>query len=132
MLLLGVTSLTEQLSLVRPVLVFFGLGFGIFTIGGVSLLMAMSADEHAASYLALWSVIQLVAKGAGIATGGVIRDGALFLSGQYSIAYAVVFGVEALGIFGAILLLRRVDVAGFAASHLRSSPTSAVLSMTGD
>jgi BCD family chlorophyll transporter-like MFS transporter len=115
--LLGIVSLREILSAVMPVLFAFGFGFGIFTVGGVSLLMAMSVEEQAASYLALWSVVQLVARGAGIATGGLIRDIALSAGGTPPIAYTAVFLIEALGIFASIGLLRRVDVKGFAAEH---------------
>ncbi len=115
--LLGYAAAFRSLSLVMPVLVFFGLAFGIFTVGGVSLLMAMSADEHAGAYLALWSVIQLVGRGAGIAAGGALRDVALALGGAYHIAYAAVFGIEALGLVVALVLLRRVDIPGFNAAR---------------
>jgi BCD family chlorophyll transporter-like MFS transporter len=114
LLLLGVVSITEILSLVMPTLILFGLGFGIFTVGGVSLLMAVNSDEKAGSYLALWSVVQLVARGAGIAAGGVIRDVALSLSDEFSLAYASVFIIEAVGLFVSIWLLARVNVATFA------------------
>jgi len=121
--MLGLTSLLEVLGWVMPVLAFFGLGFGIFTVGGVSLLMAMSKEEHAGSYLALWSVVQLVSRGAGIGMGGVLRDFALLLTKEFAGSYAIVFGLEALGIFTCVLLLRRVDVVGFAADRCRTEPT---------
>ncbi|MGQ9767285.1 MAG: BCD family MFS transporter [Anaerolineae bacterium] len=114
LLALGVASLTQALPAVRPILVLFGLGFGIFTVGGVSLLMAVNTEQCAGAYLALWSVIQLVARGAGIAMGGVIRDVALAASGQFSVAYASVFIIEAVGLFVCIWLLMRVDVPAFA------------------
>ncbi len=117
-LLLGVAAWRESLALVVPTLIFFGVGFGIFTVGGVSLLMAVNSAERAASYLALWSVIQLVNRGLGIAAGGLIRDLVNSLSGQIALAYAAVFVVEAIGLLGCIWLLRRVDIRGFAAgSH---------------
>jgi BCD family chlorophyll transporter-like MFS transporter len=121
--LLGLVALLRMQTLLMPVLIFFGFGFGIFTIGGVSLLMAMSSEERAGSYLALWSVIQLVARGAGIAMGGVIRDGALLLTGEMHLAYAALFLIEAVGIFGALMLLRRVDIVGFAAGRTTLLPT---------
>jgi BCD family chlorophyll transporter-like MFS transporter len=120
--LLGLVALLRMQTLLMPVLIFFGFGFGIFTIGGVSLLMAMSSEERAGSYLALWSVIQLVARGAGIAMGGVIRDGALLLTGEMYLAYAALFLIEAVGIFGALMLLRRVDIVGFAAGRTTLLP----------
>lgn len=114
---LGAASALASLGWVRPLLLAFGLGFGVFTVGGVSLLMAMSREKHAGTYLALWSAIQLVARGVGIAAGGALRDLALALSGEFTGAYATVFGLEALGLLMAIVLLRRVDVAGFAAGR---------------
>jgi BCD family chlorophyll transporter-like MFS transporter len=114
---LGGASALASLAWVRPLLLLFGVGFGVFTVGGVSLLMAMSRERQAGIYLALWSAIQLVSRGAGIAAGGALRDLALALTGGFTGAYAVVFSVEALGVLGCIALLRRVDVAGFAAGR---------------
>jgi BCD family chlorophyll transporter-like MFS transporter len=112
-LVLAWSSFSLQQALVVPTLVFFGLGFGVFTVGGVSLLMAMSREQQAGSYLALWSMIQLILRGSGIALGGVLRDLALAASGSLATAYAFVFLVEGLGLIGCVALLRRVDVAGF-------------------
>lgn len=114
LVILGGVALRGNLPLVMPVLVFFGLGFGIFTVGGVSLLMAMNQESSAGAYLALWSVIQLVARGGGIAAGGVVRDVALALTGELQSAYAAVFFLEAAGVFLSIWLLSRVGVAAFA------------------
>jgi len=86
----------------------------------------MSTEEQAGRYLALWSVIQLIARGAGIAVGGIIRDVALMFSGQHSTAYATVFILEALGILAAIALLHWADVSGFAQRHAQTSPLEAL------
>jgi BCD family chlorophyll transporter-like MFS transporter len=120
---LGGSAWTANLAMVRPLLVLFGIGFGIFAVGGVSLLMAMSGEERAAAYLALWSVIQLVSRGAGIAAGGLARDAALALTGNFASTYGLVFWFEALGALACIWLLRRVDVPGFA---LKSGRKAAV------
>jgi BCD family chlorophyll transporter-like MFS transporter len=114
LVLLGVVALREALPMVMPALILFGLGFGVFTVGGVSLLMAMNQEDKAGAYLALWSVIQLISRGAGIAAGGIIRDVGLSISGSLSVAYAGVFIIEAAGLFVSIWLLRRVGVAAFA------------------
>jgi BCD family chlorophyll transporter-like MFS transporter len=114
LLALGASSAAQNLSSVRPLLILFGLGFGIFTVGGVSLLMAMSVEGRAGAYLGLWSVIQLVGRGAGIAAGGLLRDVAVTVTGGFAGAYASVFWIEALGALACIWLLRRVDVLGFA------------------
>ena len=110
---LGAAAAGESFSPVRPLLALFGLGFGVFTVGGVSLLMAMSKEGRAGAYLGLWSVIQLVGRGAGIAAGGLLRDVGLNLTGGFAGAYARVFWIEALGALVCIWLLSRVDVLGF-------------------
>ena len=110
---LGGSAWTANLAMVRPLLVLFGIGVGIFSVGGVSLLMAMSVEAQAAAYLALWSMIQLASRGAGIAAGGLLRDAALAVTGSFASTYGLVFWVEALGALACIWLLRRADVAGF-------------------
>jgi BCD family chlorophyll transporter-like MFS transporter len=116
---MGGSAWTANLAIVRPLLVLFGIGFGIFTVGGVSLLMAMSVEDQAAAYLALWSVIQLVSRGAGIAAGGLLRDAALAVTGSFANTYGIVFWLEALGALFCIWLLRRADVQGFASNSGR-------------
>lgn len=116
---LGGSAWTANQALVRPVKVLFGIGFGIFTVGGVSLLMAMSVEGQAGAYLALWTVIQLVSRGAGIAAGGILRDAALALTGSFASTYGIVFWLEAIGALACIWLLRRADVPGFAAKRSR-------------
>ena len=132
LILLGVTSALRLQGLIIPVLLIFGFGFGVFTIGGVSLLMAMSRPAQAASYLALWSMVQLVSRGLGIAMGGVIRDVVLAITGVFSNAYATLFLIEGLGLFLCIWLLVRVDVKGFAANHGTALPTSSALAAVAD
>lgn len=121
MIALALTSWFLALPWILPVLVAFGLGFGVFTVGGVSLLMAMNEERLAATYLALWTVIQLISRGTGIALGGALRDLLLNLTGSLSQAYAGVFLIEAAGLFFCVYLLSRVDVKGFAAA--RSTPS---------
>lgn len=107
-LLLALTAFTRSQAMIVPVLLFFGVGFGIFTVGGTSLLMAGNHVAKAASYLALWSVIQLASRGLGIAAGGVLRDLFYLLTQQMHLAYALVFLVEAVGLLVCIPLLRRI------------------------
>ncbi len=125
--LLGIIAFTEWQALLIPVLVFFGLGFGIYTVGAVSLLAAMTTDEHAAAYLGLWSMTQLLFRGLGIFAGGTVRDVALSISGSLPIAYASVFFLEALGLLACIVILQRVDVPGFVRSETRPLGAAATL-----
>jgi len=127
LLLLGVIAFTKAQQLLIPVLVFFGLGFGIYTVGAVSLLAAMTTDQHAAAYLGLWSMTQLLFRGLGIFAGGAVRDIALAISGSLPIAYASVFLLEAVGLLTCILILQRVDVASFARGEQQPLGAAATL-----
>ncbi|MCU0490801.1 MAG: BCD family MFS transporter [Chloroflexaceae bacterium] len=120
--LLGGVALTGMQELLRPVLVLFGLGFGIYTVGAVSLLMAMTSVGKAGAYLGLWSLAQLLFRGVGIFLGGFLRDVGLELSGSFSIAYASVFILEAVGLLVCVWLVLRVDVPGFARQRPVAAP----------
>ena len=75
----------------------------------------MASDTEAGAYLGLWSIAILVSKGFGTFLGGATRD-LLFLGLGLpaGLSYALIFGLEALGLLGAILILSRIDVVGFA------------------
>jgi BCD family chlorophyll transporter-like MFS transporter len=112
--LLAVAGLASIRWLITPALLVFGGGFGVYTIGGVSLLMAMTTEKGAGAYLGLWTMIQLVSRGVGIGLGGVVRDVMLALTGSQALAYSSVFILEAIGLAVCIALALRLDVAGFA------------------
>jgi BCD family chlorophyll transporter-like MFS transporter len=132
MIALSLISWFLALPWVLPVLIAFGLGFGVFTVGGVSLLMAMNEEKLAATYLALWTVIQLISRGAGIAFGGALRDILVSLTGSLSQAYAGVFLIEAVGLFFCVYLLSRVDVRSFAQERIAASAGLETLAAAAD
>lgn len=114
---LALAGITLTRWLITPALLVFGLGFGVYTVGGVSLLMAMTTDKQAGSYLGLWTMTQLVSRGLGIGLGGVVRDVGLSISGSLPLAYAAVFVLEAIGLAVCIGLLSKLDVIGFTREH---------------
>lgn len=114
MLFIAAAGVMESVALIIPGLLVYGAGFGFYTFGGLSLMAAMSPDPHAGAYLGLWSVAVLISKGLGTFTGGALRD--LFLLGAGltpGLGYGLAFALSAVGLVGAVLLLGRLDVAGF-------------------
>ena len=90
-----------------------GLGAGLFTVGGVALMMDMTSSKHTGLFVGAWTLVQALAKGpASVVSGGlqsvILSSGAL--PGQ---AYGVVFLLEAVGLLLAIIILRRVRVKSF-------------------
>mgnify|MGYP001328666645 CR=1 FL=1 len=115
LLVLGLAAFAGQVHLIELALLIFGGGFGVYTFGGLSLMAVMASDKEAGAYLGLWSIAILVSKGLGTFLGGATRDVLLLGIGLApGISYAIIFGLEALGLLGAILILSRIDVVGFA------------------
>jgi BCD family chlorophyll transporter-like MFS transporter len=114
MLLLALVALTAQARWVSLALIVFGLGFGVYTFGGFSLLIAMTTDREAGAYLGLWSVTILLSRGVGILLGGGLRDLLFNLTANPGLAYALIFGIAAFGLWAAVALLSRVHVQSFA------------------
>ena len=112
--LLALAGLAHLRWMISPALLVFGAGFGMYTIGGLSLLMAMTTEKEAGAYLGLWTMIQLVSRGVGIGLGGVVHDVMLALTGSPTLAYSSVFILEGVGLAACIALVLRLDVAGFA------------------
>jgi len=113
--LLAAASLFSQVHLLEISLLIFGGGFGVYTFGGLSLMVVMASDAEAGAYLGLWSIAILLSKGLGTFFGGLLRDVLLLGMGlPPGLAYGLVFGMEALGLLGAVVILSRLDVVGFA------------------
>ncbi|MBP7997879.1 MAG: BCD family MFS transporter [Chloroflexi bacterium] len=126
LLLLGLTAFMAQAHLLMLALLIFGLGFGVYTFGGLSLMAVMSPDRDAAAYLALWSVCVLLSKGAGTAVGGALRDFFLVFFAPAT-GYGLIFVIAGVGLLVAVWLLRQVDVRGFARDSGRVSLSEALV-----
>ncbi|MCC6298342.1 MAG: BCD family MFS transporter [Anaerolineales bacterium] len=113
MFLLALAAFGAQLRLLQISLFVFGAGFGLYTFGAFSLLIAMSSDAEAGMYLGLWTICVLLSRGIGIALGGIFRDLILSLTGTATVTYGIIFLLEAAGLALSIYFLARVDVIGF-------------------
>ena len=110
---LTLASSGEHLVLVRPAIVLTGLGMGAFTVGGLSLMMDFTVQQQVGLFMGAWTLAQALANGLGSVGGGVLHDLGLALFASEAGAYALVFGVEALGSLAILSLLLRVDVSRF-------------------
>lgn len=115
--LIGLAGIFKLSMLLVPAIFLFGVGFGVYTVGAIGLLMAMTTDRHAGAYLGLWTVAQLVFRGVGVALGGILRDLALWITRTPHLAYSSVFILSAVGLLVCISILARVDAPGFAAGR---------------
>ncbi len=111
--LLAVASIGGYLPLIRPAIFITGLGMGIFTVGGLALMMDLTVKEQVGLFMGAWTLAQALANGLASVGGGILHDVGLSLWGSEAGAYALVFLVEAGGLLGIIALLLQVDVARF-------------------
>jgi len=107
-LVFAVSSLAQIRPLVTPGLILLGLGLGVWNIGTLGLMMDLSPAGRAGAFLGFWTFCVTLARGAGVAGGGIVRDGALHVSNSHNIAYGAVFCLGLLGLLASALALRQV------------------------
>lgn len=104
------SSFAEIRGLVTPGLIVLGIGLGIWQVGTLGLMMDMSPLERAGTFLGFWSLVVTFSRGLGVSSGGIVRDIMLSLTGSYSTAYGLVFGIGALGLILAVWTLWQAKV----------------------
>ncbi len=111
--LLGAAAALGRVAWVNPAIGLMGLGMGLFNVGGLALMMGMSAAGQTGMYMGAWTLAQALANGLASVGGGFLHDRALQVLGTEAYAYAVVFLVEAAGLLATAVMLRRVNVSEF-------------------
>jgi MFS transporter, BCD family, chlorophyll transporter len=111
--LFTICSLAQIRPLVTISLVTLGIGLGMWTVGTLGLMMDMTRAWGAGLYLSLWTVSETLARGAGVAVGGIMRDIVLAISQQHTIAYGSVFLFQAIGFAFTLVILRQISVVKF-------------------
>lgn len=81
-----------------------GMGRGLFIVGSVALVMALTDRNHAGLFLGLWGVMQALAQGFGAIGGGLARDIAQQQTGSVVLGYTAVY-IASLFLLVASLLL---------------------------
>ena len=128
----AVSSLAEIRSLVTPGLILLGIGLGVWNIGTLGLMMDFSPAGRAGAFLGFWTFCVTLARGAGVAAGGIVRDLALQLSNAHTIAYGAVFCIGLLGLLLSMLALRQVERRKQAGDNASDLDVAAALSHSMD
>lgn len=90
-----------------------GFGTGISTIANLSLMFDLTVPEKVGLYIGAWGFSNGLSRLIGLLMAGVVADLATKLTGNAMNGYLIVFGIEALMIFIAALMLYRIDVNAF-------------------
>ena len=111
--LIIMAGFTQQPALLKSALVLFGMTTGIATIGGISLMLDLTAAETAGTFIGAWGLAQAMARGMATLLGGVVLDLGKALFTTPMLAYGAVFACQALGMIAAIAILNQVNVQEF-------------------
>ncbi len=128
----ALSALAGERQLVTPGLVLLGVGLGIWNIGTLGLMMDLSPVGRAGTFLGFWTLCVTLARGVGVAGGGIARDLALLLSGDHAIAYGAVFCCGFVGLLIAFFALLQVKHIGAASAVHSDSEIATVLSHSMD
>lgn len=118
MVVLASAALTGHEELVHPALMGMGLFTGFFNVGALSMMMDMTIEGATGLYMGLWGMAQAFGNGSASFGSGALHTG-LIESGILApnVAYFSIFGIEAVGMFIAAMILLRLSVKRFHAIH---------------
>jgi len=107
-ILLAITASNAIESLLRPSLLLLGVGYGLWNIGTVGLMVKLSRESSAGLDLGVWTVVATICRGSGVFFGAVLFDGFSSLLGEAASAYAVIFALEAVLLMASLPVLAQI------------------------
>ncbi len=90
-----------------------GMGTGLSTVANLSLMFDFTAPGMVGLYIGAWGFSNALSRLTGSILGGVLRDVVTQVTGAALSGYLVVFGIEALMLFAAVIMLARIDASEF-------------------
>ncbi|GAB4571399.1 MAG: BCD family MFS transporter [Anaerolineales bacterium] len=108
-----ISGLTASTSAFYIGITLLGFGTGISTIANLSLMFDLTVPEKVGLYIGAWGFSNGLSRLIGLLMAGVIADVATQVTGDSMHGYLVVFGIEALMMFTAAVMLYRIDVGTF-------------------
>ncbi len=111
--LIILAGFTQQPKMLQSAMVFFGIAAGMATVGGINLMLDLTAAETAGTFIGAWGLAQAMSRGLATFIGGVILDIGKNIFATPLMSYSLVFVIQALSMLLAIAFLDRVDVKEF-------------------
>jgi len=90
-----------------------GIGTGLSTVANLSLMFDLTMAGNVGLYIGAWGFSNALSRLTGSLLGGIVRDGVTQSTGIALSGYMVVFGIEAIMLVCAALMLARIDVSAF-------------------
>jgi BCD family chlorophyll transporter-like MFS transporter len=119
LVLLALAGLEPRVPVLQVVMLLFGLAAGIGTNSALVLMLDLTLPEAAGTFVGVWGLAQALSRALGKVLGGGLLDLARSIQQLFELApsvyfpYALVLSVEVVVAFGALVLLRRVNLRQF-------------------
>ena len=111
--LIILAGFTQQQQVLQGAMVLFGIAAGIATVGGISLMLDLTAAKTAGTFVGAWGLAQAMSRGIATLLGGVILDVGKGIFTSTLLSYSLVFVIQAIAVLISVLILDRVDVQEF-------------------
>ncbi|MGB5633991.1 MAG: BCD family MFS transporter [Waterburya sp.] len=121
--LIILAGFTQQPKILQSAMVLFGIAAGITTVGGISLMLDLTAAKTAGTFIGAWGLAQAMSRGLATLIGGIILDIGKDIFGTPLFSYGLVFTIQALSMILAIAILNRVDIDEFKESTAKALST---------
>jgi BCD family chlorophyll transporter-like MFS transporter len=112
-LLIIVSGMFGSLSTFYLGLTLLGFGTGFSTVANLSLMFDLTMAQHVGLYIGAWGFSNGLSRLIGLLMAGIVADTATRITGSELNGYLIVFGIEALMLAIASILLLRIDVTSF-------------------
>jgi BCD family chlorophyll transporter-like MFS transporter len=112
-LVIVVSGITRSLAIFYIGIMSLGFGTGIATVANLSLMYNLTVREDVGLYIGAWGFSNGLSRGMGLLLAGIVADAATQLTGNALSGYLIVFGIEALMLVIAAIMLYRIDVPAF-------------------
>jgi len=111
--LIVVSGIARSLDIFYTGIMLLGFGTGIATVANLSLMYNLTVREEVGLYIGAWGFSNGLSRLVGLLMAGVVADLATQFTGNVLNGYLIVFGLEALMLFIAAIMLYRIDVQAF-------------------
>ncbi len=108
-----VSGFSRSLSVFYIGVTLLGIGTGLSTVANLSLMFDLTVAGNVGLYIGAWGFSNALSRLTGSLLGGIVRDGVTQATGLALSGYLVVFGIEAVMLAAAAVMLSRIDVSAF-------------------
>lgn len=112
-ILIILAGFTQQENILKSAVILFGITAGMATIGGISLMLDLTAAETAGTFIGAWGLAQAISRAFATVIGGAILDMGKNILNTPFLAYSSLFATQAFTMLIAIAVLNQVDVQEF-------------------